>query len=67
MIQFILVFAVLLIALWQWDHIETLAMNIGEEIEDIRDNFAHGITPYARLGKLTGGAAIIALIITLLL
>lgn len=67
MIQFLIVFALLLVALWKWDSVETFAMNIGEKIEDIRDAIAFGQKPYGDIGILVGGAFATALAITLLL
>lgn len=67
MIQFLFVFFILLIAVWQWDHIESLAMNTGEYIETIRDDIAGGRKPWGKLSIVCAWAAGIALAITLIL
>lgn len=67
MIQFILVFALILFALWKWDYVEVFAMNIGEYIETIREDIADGLSPLGKVAKLIGAAAIISTVITLIL
>ncbi len=36
-VYFVVCLALIIIALWNWDAIETLAMNIGEKVEEVRD------------------------------
>lgn len=64
-IAYLVIFAMFLVALFNWDFIETAVMDIGEIVEDIRDE----PTPTAaleRAGPLLLGCALFSAIIAAL-
>ena len=69
MIEFLIVLVLILIALYEWDDVESLAMNLGEYIETIRDDLASNpsMFPFGKLATLFAGAVVVAAFITFVL
>lgn len=64
-ITYLVIFAMIVFAFFNWDVIETVVMNIGETIEDIRDQPTPGAA-FERAGPLLIGGAVASAIIAVL-